>query len=148
MVKKLSLPKPVVGLMTAANISNVAVTTERYQGLAVSALITAGLLYLATAGDTVTFQPRTPGTINIILLVDGNLTDGCMIDAVKTVTEAKSVKLGNLDIRSCFSGEVASGTITDFVIVACTERGESIKYAGTATKLGELIGKSVRKSLK
>lgn len=145
---KLGLPKPVVGLMTAANIRNVAVTMERYQDLTVSALITAGLSYPATAGDTVTLAPRNPGTINIILLVDGNLNDGCMVDAVKTITEAKSVTLRNLDVKSYLSGEAASGTITDSLGVACTGRGESIKYAGTGTKLGELIGKSVRKSVR
>jgi adenosylcobinamide amidohydrolase len=148
MARKLGLPKPVVGFMTAANIRNVAVTTERYKDLIVNALITAGLSYPATAGDAVAFPLRNSGTINIILLVDGNLTDSGMVDAVKTVTEAKSVTLRELDVRSFFSGEVASGTITDSVIVTCTGRGELIKYAGTATKLGELIGKSVRKAVK
>lgn len=147
-VKKLNLQRPVVGFMTAANITNVAVTTKRQKDLSVSVLTTAGLSYPATAGDTVNFRPRKPGTINIILLVDGNLTSSCMVDAVKTITEAKSVTLMKLNVRSYFSGEVASGTITDSVIVTCTGRGGEIEYAGTGTKLGELIGKSVIETVK
>ncbi|MCJ7614865.1 adenosylcobinamide amidohydrolase, partial [Candidatus Bathyarchaeota archaeon] len=49
---------------------------------------------------------------------------------------------------SRFSGEVATGTVTDSVVIACTKRGHQIKYAGTGTALGELIGKSVKTALK
>jgi len=66
-----------------------------------------------------------PGTINTILLIDGNLTESCMVDAVKTATEAKSAALREIDIRSHFSDELATGTITDSIIVACTYRGRS-----------------------
>ena len=82
------------------------------------------------------------------LFIDRKLTDGCMVDAVKTATEAKSVVLRELDVKSYVSGELASGTITDAVVVSCTRRGKPIKYAGTGTKLGELIGKSVRRAVK
>jgi hypothetical protein len=71
-----------------------------------------------------------------------------MVGTVNTATEAKTVALRELDIRSHFSGDLASGTITDSVVVACTKRGPSIKYAGTATILGELIGKSIKESVK
>ena len=153
-VSKLNLPTDnVVGLMTAADLRNVAVTNLRYDNITLSALVTAGTSVSATAGDKLTSKQRSIkfkkfGTINIILLVDGNLTDGCMVGAVNTVTEAKTVALRELDIRSRFSGDIASGTITDSVVVACTMRGPPIKYAGTASVLGELIGKSVKESLK
>jgi phosphatidylglycerophosphatase A len=88
------------------------------------------------------------GTINIILLVDGNLTESCMVDAVKTATEAKTVAMRELDVRSHFSGDLASGTVTDTTLIACTKRGKPIRYAGTATVLGEMIGKAVKESVK
>jgi len=71
-----------------------------------------------------------------------------MVDAVKTITEAKTVALRELDVRSRFSGELASGTMTDSVAVACTGYGDPIKYAGTFTVLGELLGKSVKEATK
>ena len=148
-VRNLNLPpENVIGLMTAVDVLNVAVVTQKNQGLTVSAIVTAGVSNPATAGDTVIPHIKKSGTINIILLIDGNLTEGCTVNAVKTATEAKSAALRELDIRSGFSGEPASGTTTDAIVVACTKAGEPMKYAGTTTKLGELIGKSVKKAVK
>jgi adenosylcobinamide hydrolase len=146
-------PDKVVGIMTNADVRNVQVSDQRHQGITLSTFVTAGVEVAATAGEpTISKQDSLKidkvGTINIILLIDGYLTESCMVDAVKTVTEAKTVALRELDIRSCFSGDFASGTVTDSIVVACTKRGKPVKYAGTATVLGELIGKSVKESLK
>lgn len=148
-VRNLNLPpENVIGLMTAVKVPNVAVSTQQDQGLTVIAIVTAGVSNPATAGDTANPTIKNIGTINIILLIDGNLTEGCMVNAVKTATEAKTAALRELDIRSRLSGEPASGTTTDAIVVACTGLGEPMKYAGTATKLGELIGRSVKKAVK
>ena len=151
---KLNLhPDRIVGLMTAADLRNVDVGSRRYEDVIVTILVTAGTSFAATAGDEIASKQKAGqfkklGTINIITLVDGNLTESCMVGAVNTITEAKTVALRELDIRSRFSGELASGTITDSVVVACTKSGNPIKYAGTATMLGELIGKSVKETVK
>lgn len=146
--KDLNLPEPVVGLTTGVDVQNVEVATEQEQGTAVSALVTAGIKYPVAAGDAVLAKWRALGTVNIVLLIDGNLTEACMVDAVKTAIEAKTVAFRELDIRSHVSGELASGTIADGIVVACTGKKEIIKFAGTATVLGELIGKSLRKAIK
>jgi adenosylcobinamide hydrolase len=146
-------PDKVVGIMTHADMRNVEIYNQRYQDITLSTFVTAGAEISATAGEpTVSKQDSLKidkvGTINIILLIDGNLTKSCMVDAAKTVTEAKTVALRELDIRSCFSGDLASGTVTDSIVIACTKRGKPVEYAGTATMLGELVGKSVKLSLK
>jgi adenosylcobinamide hydrolase len=146
-------PEKVVALTTPTDLRNVEVSNQKLQDITLSAFVTAGANYLATAGETIASEQNAlnienPGTINIILLIDGDLTEGCMVDTVKTATEAKTVALRELDVRSNFSGDLASGTLTDTVVVACTERGTPIRYAGTATALGELIGKSVKASVK
>lgn len=143
----------VVGIMTNADVRNVQVSAHRHNEIALNAFVTAGVDVAATAGES-TISKHNPlknnngGTINIILLIDGNLTKSCMVDAVKTITEAKTVTLRELDVRSYFSGDPASGTVTDSIVVACTKQGKPVEYAGTATVLGELIGKSVKESLK
>jgi iron complex transport system ATP-binding protein len=154
-LSKLNLPHDnVVGLMTAADMRNIAVTSQRYDDVTVSTFVTAGTFVSATAGDEIAskqgccIQLKKFGTINIIVLIDGNLTESCMVGAVNTITEAKTVALRELDIRSHFSGDLASGTITDSVVVACTKRGPLIEYVGTATMLGELISKSIKESVK
>ncbi len=143
----------VVGIMTNADVRNVEVSVQQHNEIALNAFVTAGVDVAATAGESTISKPNplknnNGGTINIILLVDGNLTKSCMVDAVKTITEAKTVTLRELDVRSYFSGDPASGTVTDSVVVACTKRGKPVEYAGTGTVLGELIGKSVKESLK
>lgn len=151
-VQGLQLPNDkVVGLMTAAQMDNVAVSNEKYDETTLTVFVTAGSTVAVTAGEAAAskgVQLERIGTINIILLVDGNLTEGCMVDALKTATEAKTVALRELDIRSRFSGDIASGTLTDSVAIGCTKKGGAIQYAGTFTMLGELIAKCVRGAVK
>jgi len=152
-VVKLGLnPEKVVGIMTIADLRKVEVFDQTNQNTTLSAFVTAGVGCSATAGESTVSKRdshiKKVGTINIILLVDGNLTESCMVDAVKTATEAKTVAMRELDVRSYFSGDLASGTVTDAIIVACTKRGKPVKYAGTATLMGEMIGKVVKESVK
>jgi adenosylcobinamide amidohydrolase len=139
----------VVGLMTAAKMKNVATANRKLGNTALALFVTAGTTVAVTAGEPAASksQPK-PGTINIILLVNGNMTDGCMVEAHKTITEAKTVALRELDLRSQFSGDLASGTLTDTVAVACTKKGEPISFAGTFTLIGELIAQCVRQCVK
>ena len=149
---QLQLPKKkVVGLMTAAKMKNVVASTEQYDSVTLAVFVTAGATVAVTAGEpAVSKSSQLPkiGTINIIILVDGNLTDGSMVEVVKTATEAKTVAIRELDIRSRFSGDLATGTLTDSVAVGCTKKGKLIQYAGTFTVIGELIGKCVREGVK
>jgi len=145
-LSSLGLPRQTLGLMTAVDVNNVSVVSKKHKKLAVCAVVTAGVSNPASAGDD---APKEIGsnTINIILLIDGNLTQHCMVNVVMTATEAKSAALRDLDIRSHLSAELATGTTSDQIAVACTERGRPIMFAGTATKLGELIGKTVKEAV-
>ncbi len=152
-MQKLQLPvKKVVGLMTAAKMQNIAVCSENCGETVLTAFVTAGSTVAVAAGEPAASikgpKIKRLGTINIILIVDGNLRESAMVEAIKTLTEAKTVALRELDIRSQFSGDIATGTLTDSVVVACTKKGEPVQYAGTFTLLGELIGKCVRKAVK
>jgi len=153
MVKMGFAENEVVAIMTAAKMKNVQVETTKFEDLTLTTFVTAGAYFAATAGDEIAsketaFPFKKWGTINIIVLVDGNLSESCMVNAVVTSTEAKASALREMDVRSRFSGEVATGTITDSVVIACTQNGKTIKYAGTGTILGELIGKTVKDALK
>jgi alpha-ribazole phosphatase CobZ len=140
-------PKLVIGLMTGADVKKAAVVSKIYKGLIVSSIVTAGISNAATAGDSLK-NSSSISTINIIVLINSSLSESCLVNAVQTITEAKCMALKDLDIRSHFSKEVASGTTTDAIVLATIDNGKRIDYAGTATKLGELIGKSVREAVK
>ena len=152
--EKMGIPQnQVVAIMTAAKMKNVEGVTQKVEDITLTTFVTAGAYFAATPGDEIAskqsaFPFKKWGTINTIVLVDGNLSDSCMVNAVATATEAKAAALRELDVRSRFSGEVATGTVTDSVVIACTKLGQTIKYAGSGTIIGELIGKSVKVALK
>ncbi|MEM2842912.1 MAG: adenosylcobinamide amidohydrolase [Candidatus Bathyarchaeia archaeon] len=142
----ISFPKPIVGLMTAADITKYALKYSIQKNFSVCTIVTAGISNAVSVGENST-QPYL-GTINIIVLIDGRLSKSCMVNLIETVTEAKSMALIDLDVRSKFSGELASSTTTDAIALACTGRGETINYAGTGTNLGIATGKIVREAVK
>jgi adenosylcobinamide hydrolase len=141
-------PAECAGMMTAAHVRDASIVCERGDQISVAAIATAGTSNAMAAGGTPPpFSFSGAGTINIILLIDGNLTEGAMVNAVITATEGKTMALQDLKIKDIFTGEPASGTSTDAVVVAVTGKGQKLSYAGTATEVGGMIGRTVRKSV-
>jgi adenosylcobinamide amidohydrolase len=151
--KKLGTLENFAGMVTAAAVDKFALVSKKDGDLTVSVAATAvdpegnTCSHAESAGETITVGEMT-GTINIMVVIDGNPTESCMVSTVITATEAKSAALWELDIRSRYSGEVATGTITDAIIVAKTSRGAPIVYGGPASKLGQLVGYCARKAVK
>ncbi len=151
---ELGIREPFVGLMTAAYTQFARCAVERLGDLAVAAVVSVGLSNTSSAGVTppIGAGPADgaaapgPGTINIVLLVDGALTPAAMVNAVITATEAKTMTLAAWDVKTP-EGDAASGTSTDTVVVACTGRGEELGYAGPATPVGWLAARAVRAAM-
>lgn len=87
-----------------------------------------------------------PGTINIIVLVDGHLSRPAMVNAVITATEAKALAVQQAGLRLP-DGRPATGTTTDALVIACTGRGPLLPYAGAATTVGCMIGRAVYRAV-
>jgi len=155
-------PAETAGMLTAAWVKDVGISSLSWEAveesdgvgaggsgrsgggegsLQVSAYVTVGLGNKARAGAELPAHSLYPGTINIILLIDGQLTDAAMVNAVITATEAKAAALQDLNVHK--DGRFATGTTTDAVLIAATDRGRMHAYAGTATQLGYLIGRTV-----
>lgn len=134
-----------VGLMTAVQLKEARAVILCEGDLVVAAVVTAGVRNATAAGTSLPYT-SCPGTINVILLADAHLTPAAMVNAVITVTEAKTALLGERRVRTT-EGDRATGTSTDAVVVACTGRGEPMPYAGPATPIGWLIGRCVRQTL-
>ena len=118
----------VVGVMTAASMKNASVVEE------------TDVIGIVTAGSTSSSQ-----TINIILLINKDLIESAMVNAVIVATEAKVAALFDLGLKD--GDEIMTGTPTDSVVIAChgTER---VRYAGPATDIGSRIYGVVRKCVK
>ncbi|WP_018752986.1 adenosylcobinamide amidohydrolase [Paenibacillus sanguinis] len=136
------------GLLTAVQLRRAAVAEERSEGFAVFCCATAGVSNAARAGVRRTTFPAswTPGTINVLLAVDGRLTPSAMVNAVITATEAKTAALGDLGVCDAENGLPATGTTTDAVMLGVSQRATwplLHAYAGTATDLGGMVGRLV-----
>ena len=138
--KKLEREK-VVGIMTAVPMENAVIKKKG----AITAIITAGI---------------SASTINIILVIEKNLSQAAMANTLIVATEAKTAALFDLDMRD-EQGDLFTGDSTDSVVVACksfpksfiknasqfAEEEEEI-FAGKATRLGNAVYEVVREGVK
>jgi iron complex transport system ATP-binding protein len=134
-----------VGFMTAAPVASPRLALEAHNDLRVLGVATVGLGNLSAAGVSPP-APRSPGTINLLLFINGCLSRSGMVGAVITATEAKAAVLAARGLRTA-EGWPASGTSTDALAIACTGRGPTLAYAGPVTTVGWLIGRTVRRLL-
>jgi adenosylcobinamide hydrolase len=132
LIGSLGISHPYSGLLTAVGMDNLFVIKDDY----LTTFVTAGITHPSG------FRVNRVGTINIILVIDGNLSEGAMVGAVITATEAKGLALMEM-------GYDFLGTTTDAVIVAYQKGpGPCIEYAGSYTEFGEKITGTVVKGVK
>ncbi|MGO5313987.1 adenosylcobinamide amidohydrolase [Bilifractor sp. LCP21S3_A7] len=94
-------------------------------------------------------DPGFIGTINIILMVNQRMTDAAMLRALVLCSEAKAAAVQELLLGSCYSHEIATGSGTDGTIIAAPMESEYLLTTASGhVKLGELIGKTVKKAVK
>lgn len=132
---KLNVPHPYFGFLTAVFMENLCVVRDQQ----VTAFITAGI-------SNPCHDPSVPGTINVILVVHGMMSEGALASAVITATEAKAKALFEI-------GFDFTGTTTDAVAVVMEERKTEacepayFEYSGTATDIGQAIYRCVKKGV-
>jgi adenosylcobinamide amidohydrolase len=152
------LPPPETVVMgTAANMNYAAVVREEDQGVAVTAVVTAGVEGNATAaGEPAHWReteagiekvPAYAGTINTMLFINRPLTASTLARAVVTMTEGKSAALQRLAVPSKRHLDLATGTGTDQYCIAAPSSGSKVlTSASPHVKLGELVGLVTREA--
>jgi iron complex transport system ATP-binding protein len=144
-VRRRSLARPFVGLLTGAATEQAEHTTERRDGLTVWSIVTLGLSNRSTAGRSPAMAWR-PSTINTIVIVDGQPEDAALVNLVITATEAKILALADGGVRS-LDGEMVTGTSTDAVVVAATGRGPRHRFGGPVSELGSVVARAVKSAM-
>ena len=148
----------VIGLLTAVDHRDLRVASLAESGVTVTSLATVGVDHgssprdkdVGSHGEPVTpeaeplIQPGTinPGTINLVILVDADMTTGALVRASTLATEAKTLAMVEAGLRTRQS-HIATGTATDATVVGHSGRGSHFEYAGSATLVGWLIGRAV-----
>ncbi|BBB92173.1 MAG TPA: adenosylcobinamide amidohydrolase [Methylomusa anaerophila] len=150
-------PDRVSGMGTGASMDNVAIQSASYQTLTVTAIATGGVEENGgRVGDPAEyFNPgqktrlHKPGTINIMLVIDADIPPGTLARALVTCTEAKTAALQELMAGSKYSSGLATGSGTDqTIIIANPGSPLYLEDAGKHSKLGELIGRTVKQAVK
>ena len=145
------------GMETAVHMETAAIRTETYQHLSATAIVTGGVeVNGGRVGDPATWvedgrvaPEYRLGTINILLCVNVDLSEGAMARALVTCTEAKTAALGELVAESHYSRGLATGSGTDgTAIIADMESEYYLTDTGKHSKIGELIGRAVKGAVK
>ena len=128
-----------LAMMTAVRLEHLALAA----GEGVLVAVTAGAGNAVDIAAPLTGDPRPVGTINTLVFLDAHLTDGALVNACLSASEAKVRALQSLAVRDPHTGTPASGTSTDCLAIAATQRGAAQPYAGSGTRLGRELGQAV-----
>ncbi|KAB7705371.1 ATP-binding cassette domain-containing protein [Bacillus aerolatus] len=133
-----------VGMMTAVHLHTAAYRLVEVEGISVFAAVTAGVGNAVDVSRAAEHDRAfLPGTINTWVFANGHLSEEAFVQAVMTATEAKVKALIDKSVKDPLTGSQATGTSTDSVLIAATQRGTYQSFAGTITPLGQAIGKAV-----
>lgn len=133
-----------VGMMTAVKLEDVAYKLFYDGDISIFVVVTAGVGNAIDASfiDRDVYE-YTPGTINTWIFVNGQLSDEAFIQSIMTATEVKVRVLQNEQVLDKKTGTFATGTSTDSILIACTQKGRLIDFAGSYTPLGRLISRGI-----
>ncbi|PIC04825.1 ABC transporter ATP-binding protein [Anoxybacillus flavithermus] len=138
-----------VGMMTAVDIRDV-VFTSAYEPVRFFVAVTAGV---GNAVDSANAWRRadaiaSPGTINTFVFIDGHLSEAAFVQALMTVTEAKTKALYDKQVVDTQTHTIATGTSTDCTVIAASQQGTYYEYAGTITAIGKQLARFVYEATK
>ena len=125
-----------VVMLTAADVRGVRHADDG--GVVVEA--TVGLTHPAWAADVDAEPASAPGTINIVAIIPVRLTDAALLNALCTVTEAKTQAL----LADRVPG---TGTPSDAVTIACPASGPAEQFAGPRSTWGARLARAVYRAV-
>jgi adenosylcobinamide amidohydrolase len=143
LARDLGLDGPGIGMLTAVDVR--LVTAGSGDGVAAAA--TVGLTHpsWAAAADTAPAAPAggasgIAGTVNIVAVLGRRLSAAALVNAVMTVTEAKSQALWE-------AGLAGTGTPSDAVAVLCAPSGPAEAFGGPRSRYGSRLARAVHRAV-
>ncbi|KHF40760.1 adenosylcobinamide amidohydrolase [Halalkalibacter okhensis] len=144
-MEKQNIPyEQAVGMMTAAKLKDMVMIQKEIDGISILVIVTAGVgNAVDITNGTKKEQTSKVGTINTMVFLDANFSDGALVNGHMSATEAKVKALCDLQIKDPDSNTIATGTSTDALLLALTQKGKQTSYAGSGTVVGKAIGRTV-----
>jgi adenosylcobinamide hydrolase len=125
-----------VGLLTAARVQEV--TAAEDEGATCDATVGLSVPTWAAAPDGA-WSRWAPGTVNAVCWVPAPLSDAALVNAVVTVTEAKTQALME-------AGVPGTGTASDAVVVCCPPGGTE-PYGGPRSTWGARLARATHEAI-
>ena len=117
-----------VGLMTAVDVT-LRTTAEAHGAVTTSTVGVHRPVWAADPNRDDSPADSVPGTINLVTFVPRRLTEGALVNAVVTVTEAKAQVLSDYNVPG-------TGTASDAVCIVCPATGDSELFGGPRSLWG------------
>ncbi|GAA0597258.1 hypothetical protein GCM10010174_10830 [Kutzneria viridogrisea] len=126
------------GLLTAVDVRHVVAVSDS----GVHAAVTTGVGAHPTWAATPEAAPDRvhAGTINTVCWCPVRLSEGALVNAVATVTEAKTQALVE-------AGVPGTGTCTDAVVLLCPTSGPAEQYGGPRSRVGSALARAVHRAV-
>jgi adenosylcobinamide amidohydrolase len=129
---------PGVALLTAAPVERF--TTADDGGVTVHATVGLDHPTWAAAPDDARDGVTPVGTVNVVAFLPVALDDAALVNAVMTVTEAKSQALAE-------AGVPGTGTASDAVCVAAPAAGRAEAFGGPRSTVGACLARAVHRAI-
>jgi adenosylcobinamide hydrolase len=123
-----------IGMLTAAAVRQARSGCDG--GVEVLATVGLGHPILAAAPEEAGAAHLVAGTINVVAVVPERLSDAALVNAVTTVTEAKTQGLLDAGVRG-------TGTATDAVCILCPDDGRASSFGGPRSTWGSRLARAV-----
>lgn len=138
LASRLGLSGPGVAMMTAVDVAEFRMASV--DGVVACATVGVGNAVWAAERQTSASpgpsgSPVGPGTINLVARVPVRLSDAALVNAVATVTEAKTQALFD-------RGVDGTGTASDAVCVLCAEEGPAESFGGPRSTWGSRLARA------
>jgi adenosylcobinamide hydrolase len=135
LARELDLDGPGIGMLTAVDVR--AVRTSSEDGVVAAATVGITHPAWAAAAD----EPAAlAGTVNIVAALSRRLSRAALVNAVMTVTEAKSQALWD-------AGVAGTGTPSDAVAVLCVPSGPAETFGGPRSRWGSRLARAVHRAV-
>jgi adenosylcobinamide amidohydrolase len=145
--RRRAVTTPYVGLLTGALTENAETAVAGRGALTAMAIATVGLSNRITAGVSPPAAVANPATINTIVIVDGDAEPAALVDALMTVTQVKTLALVEAGVKGA-DGHCATGTSTDAIVIAATQRGTRQRFGGPISDFGWVAAQAAGAALR
>ena len=134
-----------ITLITSRDVGRHHVADVAVEDAIATCVSTVGLSNGERVGERFATPRARLGTINTMVHASLPLSDAAMIEAIAIVAEARTTAILDSFVRR--SGVAITGTGTDCIVVAAPP-GDTVRFAGLHTAVGEAIGAAVYRSMR